>query len=129
MWEYGCVLLPLHFGTWEFKLFIALCLLIILKIWGCLVLGLKLSNVSKNYFPKQSTKKLQNLPPSPPKESSEHQTVAKFQKNLICEATTFLLDVLKPNLPEHSFLQTKSLSAMSTSGSSFAHHFDAKMKG
>jgi hypothetical protein len=30
-----------------------------------------------------------------------------FQRNLIREATAFLLDVLKPNLPEHGFLQTK----------------------
>ena len=29
------------------------------------------------------------------------------QRNLIREATAFLLDVLKPNLPEHAFLQTK----------------------
>jgi hypothetical protein len=26
---------------------------------------------------------------------------------MIREATAFLLDVLKPNLPEHAFLQTK----------------------
>ncbi|KAE8712029.1 Clathrin heavy chain 1 [Hibiscus syriacus] len=31
------------------------------------------------------------------------------QRNLIREATAFLLDVLKPNLPEHAFLQTKVL--------------------
>ncbi|TQD92135.1 hypothetical protein C1H46_022292 [Malus baccata] len=31
------------------------------------------------------------------------------QRNLIREATAFLLDVLKPNLPEHGFLQTKVL--------------------
>ncbi|PPE02078.1 hypothetical protein GOBAR_DD00892 [Gossypium barbadense] len=31
------------------------------------------------------------------------------QRNLIGEATAFLLDVLKPNLPEHAFLQTKVL--------------------
>ncbi|XP_010461980.1 PREDICTED: clathrin heavy chain 2 isoform X1 [Camelina sativa] len=30
-----------------------------------------------------------------------------LQRNLIREATAFLLDVLKPNLPEHAFLQTK----------------------
>jgi len=30
-----------------------------------------------------------------------------IQRNLIREATAFLLDVLKPNLPEHAFLQTK----------------------
>ncbi|KAK7360581.1 hypothetical protein VNO77_02588 [Canavalia gladiata] len=30
-----------------------------------------------------------------------------LQRNLIHEATTFLLDVLKPNLPKHGFLQTK----------------------
>jgi hypothetical protein len=30
-----------------------------------------------------------------------------FQRNLIREATAFLLDVLKPNLPEHGYLQTK----------------------
>ncbi|KAL0290472.1 UNVERIFIED_CONTAM: Clathrin heavy chain 1, partial [Sesamum calycinum] len=30
-----------------------------------------------------------------------------LQRNLIREATAFLLDVLKPNLPEHGFLQTK----------------------
>ncbi|KAF9591335.1 hypothetical protein IFM89_003958 [Coptis chinensis] len=30
------------------------------------------------------------------------------QRNLIREATAFLLDVLKPNLPEHAFLQTKT---------------------
>jgi len=30
-----------------------------------------------------------------------------IQRNLIREATSFLLDVLKPNLPEHAFLQTK----------------------
>ncbi|KAL6554610.1 hypothetical protein OROHE_007633 [Orobanche hederae] len=29
------------------------------------------------------------------------------QVNMIREATAFLLDVLKPNLPEHAFLQTK----------------------
>lgn len=29
------------------------------------------------------------------------------QRNMIREATAFLLDVLKPNLPEHGFLQTK----------------------
>lgn len=29
------------------------------------------------------------------------------QRNLIREATAFLLDVLKTNLPEHGFLQTK----------------------
>ncbi|THU64931.1 hypothetical protein C4D60_Mb01t31690 [Musa balbisiana] len=29
------------------------------------------------------------------------------QRNMIREATRFLLDVLKPNLPEHAFLQTK----------------------
>ncbi|KAH9603857.1 hypothetical protein KSS87_005977 [Heliosperma pusillum] len=32
-----------------------------------------------------------------------------FQRNLIREATAFLLDVLKPNLPEHGHLQTKVL--------------------
>ncbi|KAB2037287.1 hypothetical protein ES319_D03G064200v1 [Gossypium barbadense] len=32
-----------------------------------------------------------------------------LQRNLIGEATAFLLDVLKPNLPEHAFLQTKVL--------------------
>ncbi|KAJ1401185.1 Tetratricopeptide-like helical domain superfamily, partial [Sesbania bispinosa] len=32
-----------------------------------------------------------------------------LQRNLIREATAFLLDVLKPNLPEHGFLQTKVL--------------------
>ncbi|CAL9044685.1 unnamed protein product [Musa banksii] len=31
------------------------------------------------------------------------------QRNMIREATAFLLDVLKPNLPEHAFLQTKVL--------------------
>ena len=30
-----------------------------------------------------------------------------LQRNLIREATAFLLDVLKPNQPEHAFLQTK----------------------
>ncbi|KAK6156114.1 hypothetical protein DH2020_010362 [Rehmannia glutinosa] len=30
-----------------------------------------------------------------------------LQRNMIREATAFLLDVLKPNLPEHAFLQTK----------------------
>lgn len=30
-----------------------------------------------------------------------------LQRNLIREATAFLLDVLKPNLPEHAYLQTK----------------------
>lgn len=30
-----------------------------------------------------------------------------YQRNLIREATAFLLDVLKPNLPEHGYLQTK----------------------
>lgn len=29
------------------------------------------------------------------------------QRNMIREATSFLLDVLKPNLPEHGMLQTK----------------------
>ncbi|KAK1321055.1 Clathrin heavy chain 2 [Acorus calamus] len=32
-----------------------------------------------------------------------------LQRNMIREATAFLLDVLKPNLPEHAFLQTKCL--------------------
>ncbi|XP_023755972.3 clathrin heavy chain 1-like [Lactuca sativa] len=32
-----------------------------------------------------------------------------LQRNLIREATAFLLDVLKPNLPEHAHLQTKVL--------------------
>ncbi|CAI9767563.1 unnamed protein product [Fraxinus pennsylvanica] len=32
-----------------------------------------------------------------------------LQRNLIREATAFLLDVLKPNLPDHAFLQTKVL--------------------
>ncbi|KAG5399009.1 hypothetical protein IGI04_020823 [Brassica rapa subsp. trilocularis] len=32
-----------------------------------------------------------------------------LQRNLVREATAFLLDVLKPNLPEHAFLQTKVL--------------------
>ncbi|KAJ8446184.1 hypothetical protein Cgig2_015955 [Carnegiea gigantea] len=32
-----------------------------------------------------------------------------LQRNLIREATAFLLDVLKPNLPEHGYLQTKVL--------------------
>ncbi|XP_031382114.1 clathrin heavy chain 1-like isoform X1 [Punica granatum] len=32
-----------------------------------------------------------------------------LQRNLVREATAFLLDVLKPNLPEHGFLQTKVL--------------------
>ncbi|PON85444.1 Clathrin, heavy chain [Trema orientale] len=32
-----------------------------------------------------------------------------LQRNLIREATAFLLDVLKPNLPEHGHLQTKVL--------------------
>ncbi|KAM3375864.1 clathrin heavy chain 1 isoform X1 [Capsicum galapagoense] len=32
-----------------------------------------------------------------------------LQRNMIREATAFLLDVLKPNLPEHGFLQTKVL--------------------
>ncbi|KAJ4893151.1 Clathrin heavy chain 1 [Raphanus sativus] len=32
-----------------------------------------------------------------------------LQRNLIREATAFLLDVLKPDLPEHAFLQTKVL--------------------
>jgi hypothetical protein len=31
-----------------------------------------------------------------------------LQRNMIREATSFLLDVLKPNLPEHGFLQTKA---------------------
>jgi len=31
------------------------------------------------------------------------------QRNMIREATSFLLDVLKPNLPEHAMLQTKVL--------------------
>ncbi|KAL6580330.1 hypothetical protein OROMI_008354 [Orobanche minor] len=30
-----------------------------------------------------------------------------LQRNMIPEATTFLLDVLKPNLAEHAFVQTK----------------------
>lgn len=30
-----------------------------------------------------------------------------YQRNMIREATAFLLDVLKPNLPEHAYLQTK----------------------
>lgn len=32
-----------------------------------------------------------------------------LQRNMIREATSFLLDVLKPNLPEHGYLQTKVL--------------------
>ena len=32
-----------------------------------------------------------------------------LQRNMIREATSFLLDVLKPNLPEHAALQTKVL--------------------
>ncbi|KAJ8540473.1 hypothetical protein K7X08_030392 [Anisodus acutangulus] len=32
-----------------------------------------------------------------------------LQRNMIREATAFLLDVLKPNLPEHGYLQTKVL--------------------
>lgn len=36
-------------------------------------------------------------------------SVCPVQRNLIREATAFLLDVLKPNLPEHGFLQTKVL--------------------
>ncbi|KAL6534022.1 hypothetical protein OROHE_013855 [Orobanche hederae] len=32
-----------------------------------------------------------------------------LQRNMIREGTKFLLDVLKPNLPEHAFLQTKVL--------------------
>ncbi|GBG88212.1 hypothetical protein CBR_g46780 [Chara braunii] len=32
-----------------------------------------------------------------------------LQRNMIREATTFLLDVLKPNLPEHAMLQTRVL--------------------
>jgi clathrin heavy chain len=32
-----------------------------------------------------------------------------LQRNMIREATAFLLDVLKPNLPEHALLQTKVL--------------------
>ncbi|GBG80598.1 hypothetical protein CBR_g31057 [Chara braunii] len=38
-------------------------------------------------------------------------TVAElfFQRNMIREATAYLLDVLKPNLPEHAMLQTKVL--------------------
>ncbi|PQQ11752.1 Clathrin heavy chain 1 [Prunus yedoensis var. nudiflora] len=32
-----------------------------------------------------------------------------LQRNLIREATAFLLDVLKPNLPEHGYLQSKVL--------------------
>ncbi|KAL5974984.1 hypothetical protein ACLOJK_031660 [Asimina triloba] len=32
-----------------------------------------------------------------------------LQRNMIREATAFLLDVLKPNLPEHAYLQTKVL--------------------
>eukprot|EP00246_Nothoceros_aenigmaticus_P001174 TRINITY_DN1157_c0_g1_i1.p1 TRINITY_DN1157_c0_g1~~TRINITY_DN1157_c0_g1_i1.p1 ORF type:complete len:1698 (-),score=398.34 TRINITY_DN1157_c0_g1_i1:654-5747(-) len=32
-----------------------------------------------------------------------------LQRNMIREATSFLLDVLKPNLPEHALLQTKVL--------------------
>eukprot|EP00897_Mesotaenium_endlicherianum_P006181 jgi/Mesen1/5591/ME000281S04647 len=32
-----------------------------------------------------------------------------LQRNMIREATSFLLDVLKPNLPEHAMLQTKVL--------------------
>ncbi|XP_040997903.1 uncharacterized protein LOC121243909 isoform X2 [Juglans microcarpa x Juglans regia] len=43
----------------------------------------RLSNVSKNYFPKQSTKNLQNLPPSPPKESSEHWTQLPNSRELL----------------------------------------------
>lgn len=33
--------------------------------------------------------------------------VVVIQRNMIREATAFLLDVLKPNLPEHALLQTK----------------------
>lgn len=38
--------------------------------------------------------------------SSEMLAVV-MQRNMIREATAFLLDVLKPNLPEHALLQTK----------------------
>ncbi|KAL5997903.1 hypothetical protein ACLOJK_008837 [Asimina triloba] len=41
--------------------------------------------------------------------ASEWLTVDFLQRNLIREATAFLLDVLKPNLPEHGYLQTKVL--------------------
>eukprot|EP00898_Chlorokybus_atmophyticus_P005972 jgi/Chlat1/6376/Chrsp44S09041 len=41
----------------------------------------------------------------------DYNTVADLflQRNMIREATSFLLDVLKPNLPEHAHLQTKVL--------------------
>ncbi|THG03500.1 hypothetical protein TEA_021259 [Camellia sinensis var. sinensis] len=35
-----------------------------------------------------------------------------LQRNLIREATAFLLDVLKPNLPEHAHLQTKQMECL-----------------
>jgi len=35
-----------------------------------------------------------------------------MQRNMIREATAFLLDVLKPNLPEHALLQTKVCSGI-----------------
>ncbi|GKE01693.1 clathrin heavy chain 1 [Tanacetum coccineum] len=35
--------------------------------------------------------------------------ISSLQRNLIREATAFLLDVLKPNIPEHAHLQTKVL--------------------
>lgn len=35
-----------------------------------------------------------------------------MQRNMIREATAFLLDVLKPNLPEHALLQTKVCSGL-----------------
>lgn len=45
----------------------------------------------------------------------EFGCIPKFfcsQRNMIREATAFLLDVLKPNLPEHAFLQTKVSSCL-----------------
>nr|PNR52339.1 hypothetical protein PHYPA_008713 [Physcomitrium patens] len=41
----------------------------------------------------------------------DYNTITDFflQRNMIREATAFLLDVLKPNLPEHGALQTKAL--------------------
>lgn len=38
--------------------------------------------------------------------------VCILQRNMIREATAFLLDVLKPNLPEHALLQTKVTSSL-----------------
>ncbi|KAF3660335.1 Clathrin heavy chain 1 [Capsicum annuum] len=49
------------------------------------------------------------LPCSPIEQAALAFSLWSFHRNMIREATAFLLDVLKPNLPEHGYLQTKVL--------------------